>query len=140
MNAHTFHGKFAGKPRVCSHYPFIMAVQQPRGTKRAYDTMIGIMDLYYKQENDALLVENRKMTVQVKKLKKTVDILQRLHRIQDGLLGEARHDATVRQHMLARIYEHFPEVRALFTFDELDEDGLETEEEFIDSDAEEVNI
>lgn len=99
-----------------------MAVQQPRGTKRSYDQLIGVMDLYYKQENDALLVQNRGLMADNKKHKKTVTVLRRLHAWQEDHIARLNQEATTRQNMLNLIFETFPEVTDLFV-------NLETEEE-----------
>ena len=71
-----------------------MAVQQPRGTKRSYDELIGVMDLYYKQENDALLVQNRGLMVDNKRHKKTVTVLRRLHAWQEDHIARLNQEAT----------------------------------------------
>lgn len=88
--------------------------QQPRGTKRSYDTLIGIMDLYYKQENDSILIENRRLTALNKRLTKRLTLHQAHARQSNEIITQLRQENDFRQVLIAEILERFPDVHAAY--------------------------
>ena len=105
--------------------------QQPRGTKRSYDTLIGIMDLFYKQENDALLIENRRLLALEKRSKKRLILYQAHARQSNEIITQLRQENDFRQVMIQEILERFPDVRAAYVGDFIADEVLDedTEEE-----------
>ena len=99
------------------------------GTKRSFDAVLDIMNLWSMQQCEAThkeLCAEREMT---KKLKREVNLLKRSN---DVLLSRARMEANiaaVRLDLLNEIMDNFEVVREVYTA------RLETEEELFGSDA-----
>ena len=106
--------------------------QQPRGTKRSYDTLIGIMDLFYKQENDAMMIENRRLVAMNKKLTKRLTLHQAHARQSNEIITQMRQDLDFQRVMIAEILDRFPDVHAAYV------GNLQAEEELDESTEEET--
>lgn len=82
----------------------------PKGTKRSADELIHIMDMFYKQENDALLCENRR-------LKKRLCLFELHHQVATSAivnlreeLRAANQESAFRQAIIHEIFVNFPAV------------------------------
>lgn len=99
------------------------------GTKRAYDTVVDIMNLWATQQCVATHAELQNEKNETKRLKRQVKLLQRSN---DILLSRARLAdgiANVRLQLLNEIMDNFEVVREVYTA------RLETEEELFGSDT-----
>ena len=103
---------------------------KPTTTKRKIEELEHIMDMYYKQENDALLVENRQLAAENKKLKRSLALKTHILEINASRLREMEAQRNWARLMMEEIFARFPIVAATY------EQELETEEEILTSDEE----
>lgn len=95
------------------------------GTKRSYDELVHIMDMYYKQENDALLVQNRRLMTEIKKTKRSLALKTHVLQISSDRVRVLENELNWARLMMNEIFQRFPNVSAAY------EAELETEEEII---------
>ncbi len=95
------------------------------GTKRSFDELVHVMDLYYKQENDALLIANRRLTAEVKKAKRSLSLKTHVLAISADRIRTLEHELNWARLMMNEIFQRFPNVSAAY------EAELETEEEIM---------
>lgn len=105
--------------------------QQPRGTKRPIDMVLSCMDLFYKQENDVLFVENRRLQAVNKRLTKRLTLHQAHARQSNEIITQMRQDLDFQRVMIAEILDRFPDVHAAYVGTLQAEEDLDesTEEE-----------
>lgn len=107
----------------------------PKGTKRTRgDELVQVMNTWYKQENDALHVENRKL----KKRQKLLDLRNRVCNDRLEVLREqlvaVRQESAFREAIIHEIFANWPEVHEQYTRpleaeEQLDDEETETEYE-----------
>lgn len=96
-----------------------------KNNKRKMDDMEHIMDLWYKQENDVLLVNNRQLMAENKRLKRRIALKDHILQINASRLREVENDLNWSRLMIQEIFARFPEVTLAM------EQELETEEELM---------
>lgn len=106
--------------------------QQPRGTKRSFDTMIGIMDLWYKQEADAYAKKLLHVEAENKRLMKRMRVKDLVNVQLVSRVRELEQESTYRQLLLHEIFDRWPEVHQAYVapleaFDDLPTTESESE-------------
>lgn len=101
------------------------------GSKRARDTTIQIMDLWYKQEVDDLSKEILETKVENKRLRRRYMLQHQVNSTLRSRLYQTEQTSTFRQLMIEEIFELFPAVHEHYTTNLTTEEeiGSETESE-----------
>ena len=108
-----------------------------RGTKRSYDELVHVMDIWYKQEADAQAIQIHQVRAENRRLRRKVHLVGLTNATLLTRLRDTEQTATFRQLMIEEIFQLFPAVHDHYTA------ALETEEEIIDeteSENEDVTV
>ena len=104
------------------------------GSAQSMDALIMVMDSWYKQENDAYLKENLKLTMENKKLKAQLMLRERVNSTLSIRYTDVQREMQWRRFLLEEIFERFPAVDLAYhpVAEETEVDSDETE--WVDSD------
>lgn len=92
------------------------------------------MDMYYKQENDALLIENRKLKKQMIAKDHTITLQAQTYRTLQSRNVELNDELVWARLMVTEMFDRFPEVAATVHGE------LTTEEEILDDSETETEL
>lgn len=111
---------------------FAMADQPKlRGTKRSYDELVSVMDLWYKQESDAQALKILHVQAENKRLRRKNHLFNMTNATLLTRLRDVEQTAVFRQLMIEEIFQLFPQVHEHYTAAVETEEELEvTEDEF----------
>lgn len=99
------------------------------GTKRSFEGLEHIMDMYYKQENDALLVQNRRLMSDIKKTKRSLALKTHVLQISAARVQHLENELNWARLMMNEIFQRFPNVSEAYEAELLTEEEITSDNE-----------